>query len=27
LHYDPQNSRPIDELLAHGEDMMQKKKS
>jgi len=27
LHYDPQNSRPIDELLAHGENMMRKKKS
>jgi diguanylate cyclase (GGDEF)-like protein len=27
LHYDPQNSRPIDELLAYGEDMMRKKKS
>ena len=26
LHYDPQNSRPIDELLVHGEDMMRKKK-
>lgn len=26
LHYDPQNSRPIDELLAHGEDMMRNKK-
>jgi diguanylate cyclase (GGDEF)-like protein len=27
LHYDPHNSRPIDELLAYGEDMMHKKKS
>jgi diguanylate cyclase (GGDEF)-like protein len=27
LHYDPQTSRPIDELLAYGEDMMRKKKS
>jgi diguanylate cyclase (GGDEF)-like protein len=27
LHYDPQNARPIDELLAHGENMMRKKKS
>jgi diguanylate cyclase (GGDEF)-like protein len=26
LHYDPENSRPIEELLAHGEDMMRKKK-
>lgn len=26
LHYDPQNSRPINELLVHGEDMMRKKK-
>jgi len=26
LHYDPQNSRPIDELLAHGKNMMRKQK-
>ncbi|HXX53861.1 MAG TPA: diguanylate cyclase [Thermodesulfovibrionales bacterium] len=26
LHYDPQTSRPIDELLVHGENMMRKKK-